>query len=422
MKISLFLKSVATLLAGVALGLMPGAARALSVAEVLPKDFVKDGSVSYQQELQRAIDLAAERGEPLVFPAITYLVDERGLQLHSGMTLQMDGAVFNLSLQCQADGTVFQGRDVTNLTLIGGTIIGHNTNWGDGINIRGVYITGRSERIRIRDMAMRDLSSNGIGIFGTSNDIIRDVWVRDVIVENCCNRYPDYLSKEKGEKGSSREDQGSIACYFVEDFYVGGCRFERSRSDGTHFFRCNRGQFIGNRVYAAKMGGYFIEGCNDVVAQGNVISENGSRGVTIERGCLRSVFTGNTVSLSGREGVWAPNCIGLVIADNVFDRNGRKPNGEGKRFTWNANLTLNEAFNDPSGCPTQDYMVTGNVIYSTTNQVAAIRVDATERTSGIVVRNNLLRGENCTIQLEGPRQAEVVLDKNENAKVVNVKE
>jgi len=44
-------------------------------------------------------------------------------------------------------------------------------------------------------------------------------------------------------------------------------------------------------------------------------------------------------------------------------------------------------------------------------------VDANETVSGIVIRNNLLRGENGTILLEGVRQGEVVLGENEGATV-----
>ena len=65
--------------------------------------------------------------------------------------------------------------------------------------------------IRIHGMTFRDLSSNGIGIFGTEAQPIENVWVRDVVTDNCCKRYPDYLSGEKPEKGSVREDQGDVA-------------------------------------------------------------------------------------------------------------------------------------------------------------------------------------------------------------------
>ncbi|MCH5378229.1 MAG: right-handed parallel beta-helix repeat-containing protein, partial [Planctomycetes bacterium] len=371
-----------------------------------------DGSVSYQADLQRAIDAAAETGSPLVFPPMVYAVDETGLQLRSGLDLRLTGAMFRLDENRQQDGAVFLGRDVTDVSIRGGTIVGRNDAWADGVNIRGIYIAGKSARIRLCDLSIRDLTSNGIGIFGTEEAPIRDVWIRDVVIDNCCNRYPDYLSGEKWEKGSQREDQGLLACYFVEDFVAAGSRFERSRSDGTHFYRCRRGQFTDNKVYRAKMGGYFLEGCADVVAHGNLIRENGSRGVTIERGSTDCLLCDNVVTLSGREGLWAPDCVGLIVTGNIFNRNGRKPNGPERHYIWNANITINEARGDPSNSPTADYLVADNLIYTTADQIAAIRVDANETTSAIVLRANLLRGENRKILVEGVNAAEVVLDGN----------
>ena len=228
------------------------AADELNVRDFLPSDFVTDGSVSYQREFQRAIDAAAAQRKQLVVPPITFLVEEGGFQLRSGLVVSMQGTVFILDKDRQQDGQVFAGKDVTDVTLSGGHIVGHNAAWPDGVNIRGIYITGASARIRIHSMNIRDLSSNGIGVFGTAQQPIRDVVVRDVFVENCCNRYPDYLSGEKWEEGSQREDQGLIALYEVEDFLVAGCRFDRSRSDGTHFYRCRRGQITNNRIYRAR--------------------------------------------------------------------------------------------------------------------------------------------------------------------------
>ncbi len=323
------------------------AERGMSIAEFLPAGYIRDGSVSYQKEIQNAIDEAARKAGVLVFPAMTYAVDETGWQLRSDVTLKMSGAVFQVSPDCQKDGAVFHGEDVKDVTLTGGEIAGRNDVWADGVNVRGIHISGKSARIRISEMHFHDLSSNAIGLFGTSDHCLRDVWLRDVIAENCCKKYPDYLSGEKGEPGSRREDQGDVAFYFVEDFLVAGCRFERSRSDGTHFYRCRRGQITDNRIYRAKMGGYFIETCEEVVGRGNIMRQNGSRGVTIERGSRDCVFSDNVVSQSGREGLWAPDCTGLVVTGNVFNRNGRKPNGPEPRYIWNANITINEAHADP---------------------------------------------------------------------------
>ncbi len=385
----------------------------LSVVDFLPQDFARDGSVSYQTEIQQAIDVAATTGETLRFPAITYAVDQTGWQLRSGLTIDLRGATLQLAEQCDADGAVFTGQDISDVRLIGGRIVGRNDVWKDGVNIRGVNILGKSARIRIRETRFENLSSNGIGLFGSESQSIHDVWVEDVIVENCCKRYADYLSGEKSEAGSQREDQGDVAFYYVKDFVVHGCRFERSRSDGTHFCRSSNGQITDNRIYRAKMGGYFLEECTDVVGRGNVILNNGSRGTTIERGSKNCVFADNVVRESGREGLWAPDCVGLVVTGNVFDRNGRKPNGPEPRYIWNANITINEAFKDPSNSPTRGYVVSNNLIRTRGNQIAAIRVDAVAGTQDIMISNNTLVGENRRILIEGPEAKQVTTTNNQ---------
>ncbi|HTU24026.1 MAG TPA: hypothetical protein VMF30_01435, partial [Pirellulales bacterium] len=162
-----------------------------SVAEFLPAGFVRDGSKSYQAELQRAIDEAAAAGLPLVFPAATYKIDERGLQLRSGSTLWMQAARFELDADRRADGQAFLGRDVTGVHLVGGEIVGHNEAWPAGTNIRGIHLTGKVADIHISETRIRELSSTGIGIFGSEAEPARDVWISDVVVDHCCNNYAD---------------------------------------------------------------------------------------------------------------------------------------------------------------------------------------------------------------------------------------
>jgi hypothetical protein len=359
-----------------------------------------------------AIDAAVEAGLTLRFPAMTIAADQEGWKLASKASLDMRGTTFLLPESCDRDGAVFAGKDVQDITMIGGEIIGRNDAWKDGVNIRGLHFSGLSARLRVREMSFKNLSSNGIGLFGSEEAMIHDVWIEDVIVENCCKRYPDYLSKEKSESGSVREDQGDVAFYFVDGFRVHGCRFERSRSDGTHFYRSKNGQISDNRIYLAKMGGYFLEQCENVIGRGNVILENGSRGVTIERGSYHCVFSDNIVRQSGREGLWAPDCVGLIVTGNEFDQNGRKPNGDGERYTWNANITINEAFKEPTHTPTQDYLISGNVIRTSSDQIAAIRVNAVAETRNIVIRGNVLLGENRQILVEGDESQHVSLSEN----------
>lgn len=381
------------------------------VTDYLPESYVKDGSISYQKEIQKAIDIAAGKGVTLIFPPMVYSVDESGLKIGSNMTLAMYGAIFKLKDSCTSDGFVFWGENVNKVHFKGGEIVGHNDIWGDGINIRGIYITGKSSNIHFSDMYIHDLSSNGIGIFGEPEYYTKDIWVTDVIIENCCNFYGDYMSKRPGpEPGSERHDQGLVAFYYCEDFHVSGSRFEKSRSDGTHFYKCKNGQFVNNKVYSSQMGGYFLETCLDVVASDNIIKRNGSRGTTIERGSKRCNLVNNVVANSGREGLWAPDCIGLVISGNIFDRNGRKQIGSKSNQLWNANITVNEA-HDPTNSPTKDYLIQGNIFYTDDDQHAAIYIDS-DKSSNIVVSDNIFRGNNKLILVTGENRKNIVVQEN----------
>ena len=197
-----------------------------------------DGSVSYQTQLQRAIDSVAGTGGEIVFAPMNYRIDDpKGLNLHSNLTLRMDGATFLLVDTCAVDGQLFLGRELSEVRFEGGSIVGRNDVWPDGANIRGIHLTGQCEAIRIRDMHIRDLSSNGIGVFAEDAEhAATDIWIVDTIIDNCCNQYGDYQvsppERSGPEKGSTRKDQGLIALYYVHDFKVRGCRLEDSRSDG----------------------------------------------------------------------------------------------------------------------------------------------------------------------------------------------
>ncbi len=386
----------------------------LSVVEFLPEGYVSDGSVSYQAALQEAIDTAAAKHCVLFFPPMVYLLDDpSGLRLSSGSQLLMYGAVFRPADNLKSDGQVFFGKDVSGISLLGGRVEGCRDQWLDSVNIAGVRITGRSARIRIRDMTFLDLSSNGIGVFGGGPEqMIDDVWVENVVVRRCCNKYTDYLKPHPGPvAGSRREDQGAIAFYFVRNFVVDGCSLEDSRSDGTHFYRCADGRFVNNRVTGSKMGGYFVESCRYVLASGNVIRANGSRGVTIERGSYYCTLQGNVVELSGRDGLWAPESIGLVVTGNIFRHNGRKDHGD-----LDGEIMINKSRHDPSNTPrAENYRIADNLFYTTAEQDAAIRVLPVAH--DIVIENNTFRGQCRTIVVaeHSPDVQHVVVRNNDGA-------
>lgn len=401
-------------------------AEPIVVTDFLPTGYVTDGSVSYQARIQEAIDSAPPTGGKVVFAPLIYrIADPAGLRVHSNLLLHMEGATFLFSEECAADGQLFLGRNVSNLRFEGGTIVGRNDVWPEGVNIRGIHLVGRCKNVFIRDMSIRDLSSNGIGIFAEDGEHpATDVWVLDTVIDNCCNRYGDYQApppQRRGtEKGSTREDQGLVAMYYVHDFVVRGCRLEDSRSDGTHFYFCRRGHFTDNRVYRAKMGGYFIESCQHVLATNNIIRDNGSRGVTIERGSQFCTLNGNTITGSGREGLWIPDSLRCVVTGNVVSLNGRKLNGDQRHTIWNANITINQARGDTLNTPTAHYVIADNIIETDEHQIAAIRIDTRSETRNIVIEDNLLIGDNRKILVEGPNQQAVAIHQNRGGEIERV--
>jgi parallel beta-helix repeat protein len=392
---------------------------ALVVTEFLPAEYVMDGTVSYQAELQAALDVAAESSRNVVFPPMVYRLDNaQGLRISSGVTLWMRGARFELSPEIREDGQAFQGEAVEDVCFVGGTVTGRNADWPSGTNVRGIYLTGESSGIRIDGMTFRDLSSNGVGVFGVDEEhVARDVWVVDTVIDNCCNVYGDYQAPagelHGPEHGSKREDQGLVTLYYVDGFVVRGCRFEDSRSDATHFYRCRNGRFIDNYVLRAKMGGYFVESCEHVLATNNIIRDNGSRGVTIERGSRACTLIGNTVEGSGRDGLWMPDSSHCIAMDNLFLRNGRKDNGAERHQIWDANVTINESRGDPSDSPAENCVVSHNVFDTGDDQVAAIRVDTIDSVRGIVIEDNVLLGENTKILVEGVFPERVTVSSNQ---------
>ncbi|MEZ6049588.1 MAG: right-handed parallel beta-helix repeat-containing protein [Planctomycetaceae bacterium] len=376
------------------------------VSDFLPENYVTDGSVSYQSELQQALD-ATSPGETLCFPPMTYLLEhEAGLKLHSRLNLNLEGARFLFPADAHEDGQAFVGEDIEDLKIKGGEIIGRNDVWPAGINIRGIYLTGKCQRIHIEEMFLHDLTSNGIGLFGNSDEEpAHDIRVINTIIDNCCNIYGDYMAPPNElhgpEKGSVREDQGSVAFYYVESFQVRGCRMDRSRSDGTHFYHCRNGQICQNEINRSKMGGFFLEGCHNVLASDNIIRQNGSRGCTIERGSHNCTLIGNLVEESGREGLWIPDSQYCLISKNIFRRNGRKPNGPEPHQRWNANITINQSKHDPSHTVSAHCLFSENLIETTSEQIAAIRVNLTEESQSMVIHNNVLTGVNQSILIEG---------------------
>ena len=125
---------------------------------------------------------------------------------------------------------------------------------------------------------------------------------------------------------------------------------------------------------------------------------NGSRGVTIERGSTRCTLANCLVAGSGREGLWAPNCTGLVISGNVFDRNGRKAGlatAGGDKEAHTANLCID--CRGPRPDKIADRRLFDHRQRDLHRRISERRfASMPSAAKQIVIKNNLLRGENLT--------------------------
>jgi len=329
--------------------------------------FVASDAPRHQAWLQEALDRATKHTRVIVIaPGEYVLVDAKGLRVPGNVEVRMAGARFVFAEDQDADGQAFLVEDASNVSFYGGEIFGRRDVWDPGVNIAGIRVRGRVEELRVCGTHFENLTSNGIGVFGSEAMPIRNVTVTDVTVVNCCNFYGDYLEHNAGPaKGSAREDQGSVAFYLVDGWRVAGCRFEGSQSDGTHFYRCKNGVFIDSVVSGSQMGGYFLEGCEHVLASNNLITGNGSRGVTIERDSRFCTLQNNLIAFSGREGLWAPDVEAILVQSNLFRENGRKDDGE-----KHCEIRLDDSDKYKTRCA--GIRIQGNIFFTSAHQTATV--------------------------------------------------
>lgn len=343
-------------------------------------------ATGHRTQIQQCLDKAGDR--PAVFrfaPGDYVLTDAEGLRIPARASLLMDGARFLLAEDIQTDGQAFLIENASDVSLHGGEIVGSRAAWADSTNVAGVRARGNVQNIRVSNLTCRDLSSNAVGIFGLGDDApIRNVSLTGVVGINCCNVYVDYLQPNAGPApGSDRRDQGVVALYHVDGWSVDGCRFEGSRSDGTHFYHCRNGLFTNCSVTGSQMGGYFIEGCENVLALGNLISDNGSRGVTIERDSRCCTLASCLVTRSGREGLWMPDVCSIIVTGNIFVENGQKDDGE-----RDCEIRLDNT--DRYATETRDIRIEGNIFRTAAHQTAVVHMGT--GVTGVVMGNNTFEG------------------------------
>lgn len=133
------------------------------------------------------------------------------------------------------------------------------------------------------------------------------------------------------EQGPGKGAMDFVCC---KKLTVSGCSFS-ANGDTMHIKEASEVIFCNNRINGSRMGAFFLAfDCDHVTATGNVVNgTNGSRVLTVERGCHEIVIADNVFTGGGR-GCWFNNNENLILSGNMFDSNvlkGVPEFGKGRR-------------------------------------------------------------------------------------------
>lgn len=115
--------------------------------------------------------------------------------------------------------------------------------------------------------------------------------------------------------------KGGLDLVCCRNVTVNGCSFS-ANGDTMHIKDSTQVVFSNNRIEGSRMGAFFLAfNCSYVTACGNVVNgTNGSRVLTVEKGCHDVVISGNVFTGGGR-GCWFNNNENLILSENVFRNN-----------------------------------------------------------------------------------------------------
>ena len=128
--------------------------------------------------------------------------------------------------------------------------------------------------------------------------------------------------------------KGAVDLVCCQNLNVSNSEFS-ANGDSMHIKDSSEVVFSNNRIAGSRMGAFFLAfDCDHVTATGNVVNgTNGSRVLTVERGCHEIVISDNVFSGGGR-GCWFNSNENLILTGNVFDSNvlkGVPEFGKGRR-------------------------------------------------------------------------------------------
>lgn len=178
-----------------------------------------------------------------------------------------------------------------------------------------------------------------------------------------------------------------------------------ANGDAMHIHTSSDVIFCRNVITSARMGAFFLAfDCDHAEIYDNTVyGTNGSRVLTVERGC-RHVNIHNNVFTGGGRGCWFNQCDDVTVSDNIFRNNVQKgiPEiGVGRRSPFSGAFEeYPELYFTNARKSYSNIVVRKNLIESTPgNTQPAILFE--KNGTGIIVEDNILQGTSGEIAIEG---------------------
>ena len=186
--------------------------------------------------------------------------------------------------------------------------------------------------------------------------------------------------------------KGGLDLICCRDVSVSGCSIS-ANGDTMHIKESSDVVFCNNRIKGSRMGAFFLAfDCDHVTASGNVVNgTNGSRVLTVEKGC-RDVVISDNVFYNGGRGCWFNNVESLVLKGNVFRDNVLKGVPScGRRSPFSGEFECYPELYFAHACKGYgNIVVSGNIMQATESNTEPT-ILFQEKGHDIVVENNIFR-------------------------------
>ena len=147
--------------------------KAFKIENILPKGYVKDGSVDYTSYVQ----LALSKHKQIVFPGFPILVNDEGLKIGSDRTITfLEGSEIRLKPSAKKSYEILSIKDARNVTLINPVVVGDwdkhigtEGEWGNGIKIGG------SSNVTLYNPKVSNCWGDGIYISATKSGVPKNI-------------------------------------------------------------------------------------------------------------------------------------------------------------------------------------------------------------------------------------------------------